>query len=95
MYPFMFSYLIHYKLEGKKLYIKYEIINQDDKTMYFGLGGHPCFRVPIEDFLQFEDYYMEFHDKKDFMRVGISEIVLLTESITIFTKRKYISGFKA
>ncbi|WMJ86362.1 aldose 1-epimerase family protein [Anaerocolumna sp. MB42-C2] len=73
MYPFMFSYLVRYKLDGKKLYIKYEVINQDDKTMYFGLGGHPEFRVPIEDFLQFEDYYMEFYDKKDLMRVGISE----------------------
>lgn len=78
MYPFIFSYLVHYKIAGKKLYIMYEVINRDNKTMYFGLGGHPGFRVPIEENLQFEDYYIEFPEKKKVYRVGISESKFVT-----------------
>ena len=28
--------------------------------MYFGLGGHPGFNVPLEAGLSFEDYCLEF-----------------------------------
>ena len=30
--------------------------------MYFGLGAHPGFKVPLEEGLAFEDYYLEFKD---------------------------------
>ena len=31
--------------------------------MYFGIGGHPAFNVPLESSLTFEDYYLSFHLK--------------------------------
>jgi galactose mutarotase-like enzyme len=45
-YPFAFGLAIDYKLEGSKLLITCTVENKDDKTMYFGIGGHPGFRVP-------------------------------------------------
>ncbi len=44
-YPFPFTFLISYRLEGNRLYVSYEIKNEGDETMPFGLGAHPAFKV--------------------------------------------------
>lgn len=78
MYPFRFEYLLHYKIEDNKIIITYRIHNQDDKTMYFGIGGHPGFNVPLEDHLNFEDYILEFGSCCNPYRVTFSEKCFVT-----------------
>lgn len=73
IYPFNFEYTLCYKLEKNKVYITIEICNLDDKTMYFGLGGHPGFNVPLEDGLHFEDYYLEFAEKCEPFQIVFSK----------------------
>jgi len=72
-YPFRFVFRITYSLEGNTLFIKYEVKNQDDHTMYFGLGGHPGFNVPLNPALDFTDYYIEFNEQGTPDRVIFSE----------------------
>ena len=60
MYPFRFRFAIRYSLEGQSLHADLTVENLDEKTMYFGLGGHPGINVPLEEGLTFEDYYLEF-----------------------------------
>jgi len=60
MYPFLFRFSIRYTLEGKTLHVRMCVENQDNKAMYFGLGGHPGINVPLEEALCFEDYFLEF-----------------------------------
>ncbi len=59
MYPFRFRYRIEYTLEASSLFIAYIVENMDDKTIYFGAGGHPAFNVPIESGRGFEDYRIQ------------------------------------
>lgn len=59
-YPFPFLAGVDYRLDGRTLYITYRVVNTGEKTMYFGLGGHPGFRLPLEDGLAFEDYELCF-----------------------------------
>lgn len=63
IYPFEFKFSIIYTLIDNKLEMNYKVVNLDDKDMFFGVGGHPGFNVPINDMGEFEDYYLEF-DKK-------------------------------
>lgn len=72
MYPFHFSYRVEYALEDDRLNVKFSVDNTDDKMMYFGIGGHPGFNVPLDKALSFEDYYLEFDEVKNPVRVGIS-----------------------
>lgn len=72
-YPYHFAFSVDYKLMGGKLSITYIVENKDGKTMYFGVGGHPGFNVPLEKGLAFEDYYLEFDCVKDALLVGMSE----------------------
>ncbi len=47
-YPFLFSLEITWTLVGERLEIAYQVKNKDEKTMYFGIGGHPGFIVPVD-----------------------------------------------
>lgn len=60
MYPFRFRFSIRYHLEDSILHVEMKVENLDEKPMYFGLGGHPGIRVPMEEGLTFEDYFLEF-----------------------------------
>lgn len=77
-YPFSFDFQVTYTLYGSSLDIAYEVQNHSDEIMYFGLGGHPGFRVPLEPGLAFEDYYLEFADRCSPDRIGMSDRVLVT-----------------
>ena len=83
-YPFQFCFSIIYKLEGCKLSTTYYVRNDDEKTMYFGIGGHPGFNVPFEKNTDFEDYYLEFDSVRDTKRVGFSEDCFVTGKLTDF-----------
>ena len=59
MYPFNFEYHITYKLVDTKVQMNISVKNLDRKEMYFALGGHPGFNVPLEKGT-FADYYIEY-----------------------------------
>ncbi len=46
--------------------------------MYFGLGGHPGFQVPLEEGLKFDDYRLTFAEAARPYRIGMSEDCFVT-----------------
>ncbi len=64
MYPFSFCFGIKYTLTAKKLSVVYSVENKSDETMYYGVGGHPGFNLPLADGLDFSDYYIEMNADK-------------------------------
>lgn len=63
VYPFAFTFSVAYALEGSTLSVTYHVENRDGKDMYFGLGAHPGFRVPLEEGRAFTDYRLTFRQK--------------------------------
>lgn len=59
-YPFKFELYISYIIENNTLTIKYVVKNLDDKTMFFGIGGHPAFAIDLKN----NKYRFEF-DKSE------------------------------
>lgn len=55
IYPFDFRLRITYKLRGNQLSVNWEVKNLDETEMYFGIGAHPAFNVPLGTG-KFEDY---------------------------------------
>lgn len=72
-YPFRFCYRVRYRIEGATLHVSYEVENRGQSAMYFGIGGHPGFRVPLEDALQFDDYELVFSKKSAPSRILFSD----------------------
>ena len=83
-YPRRFSFKIKYLLDDATLKITFSVTNLDDKTMYYGLGGHPGFNVPMTADTEFDDYYLEFEEKCAPKRVGFTPSCYLNGDKTDF-----------
>lgn len=79
-YPFDFSFLIEYRLDGRKVKIDYTITNTGDRPMPFTLGLHPAFATdPFEDcVLKFwpEGEAIQFHTHEDGSPIDYEKVTL-------------------
>ncbi|MGB3160226.1 MAG: aldose 1-epimerase family protein [Carnobacterium sp.] len=65
IYPFDFCLSITYELKEESVKVRYKVENTNpDLPMYFSIGGHPGFNVPLTDDTTFEDYYLSFSPKR-------------------------------
>lgn len=77
-YPFMFKLYIIYEVVQRSLNVTYLIENHDIKTMFFGIGGHPGFNVPLESGIEFSEYYLELSNSTAVKKIGMSEDCFVT-----------------
>jgi len=73
IYPRRFVFRVRCALRGRTLSVVYEVKNEDDRILYFGLGGHPGFRVPVREGTAFEDYRIRFRRGARPVQVGFSD----------------------
>ncbi len=59
-YPYKFELNVIYEIIENTLTVTYQIKNIDDKTIYFGLGGHPAFNCDYSN----EEYEIVFNQKE-------------------------------
>mgnify|MGYP001073835563 FL=1 len=78
LYPFAFRFDVSYVLEGSTLVIVYAVESRDGRTMFFGLGGHPGFRVPLEEGRAFTDYRLTFAQPCQPWQVLMSENYMIS-----------------
>lgn len=84
IYPFHFILNVTYTVSDNQILISYQVQNLTDGTMYFGIGGHPGFNVPLEEGLSFTDYYLEFAQAHTPARVGHTPACFLSGIDTDF-----------
>ncbi len=80
VFPFGFRFEIGYALFENQLRVTYTVSNTDNKTIYFSVGGHPAFKVPITEGLNYDDYYLEFNEQENAGRWPISKEGLIESS---------------
>lgn len=83
-YPRRFAFRVIYRLLGQTLEITYEVENRDSRTMYFGLGGHPGFHVPLTPGQIFSDYRLRFSEPCRPIRVGFTPECFLSGADSIY-----------
>jgi len=59
-YPFDFIFSIIYSIEKNVLKCKYVVQNTSSYKMYFSVGAHPAFRIPLTADTNYNDWYLEF-----------------------------------
>lgn len=79
MYPFKFNFQLNFHLKGKTIKITHHISNLDEKPMYFSVGGHPAFNVPLKEGETYEDCFLEFDRKMELATYLLSENGLVGE----------------
>lgn len=65
VYPFKFRFFVSFILIGNRLKVHHEVINQDSQAMYFSLGAHPAFKVPLFENEVYSDYRLEFEHSEN------------------------------
>ncbi|MBQ9428064.1 MAG: aldose 1-epimerase family protein [Clostridia bacterium] len=77
--PYEFIFRVSFELRGEVLEQKLEVINKDDKTVYFSVGAHPGFYCPIELGETGDDYVLDFDRPQNIKElVGEENTRLLT-----------------
>lgn len=72
-YPFAFTLEIGYQLTDSTLKVIWKVVNEDEKQMYFSIGGHPAFMCPLNDEGKQTDYFIAFDTDHDLTYSKLSE----------------------
>lgn len=67
-YPFAFCLKIGYELCENTIKVKWEVENKDKQNMYFSIGAHPAFCVPVE---KRNECYLKFDTLNTLMNTGL------------------------
>lgn len=83
-YPFPFKLDVVYSIQGATLSVAYNVTNTGSENMYFSIGAHPAFRLPLDEKINYDDYYFEFEQIEDGYRWLISSEGLLEPNTVPF-----------
>lgn len=72
VYPFKFEFRLIYSLQNNTLNVTYSVKNIGENKLYFSVGGHPAFAVPLSENTTYDDYYLEFNKTETFKRWGLT-----------------------
>lgn len=90
-YPFEFELNIKYTLLENSLKTEFEVINKDNKDMFFSIGAHPAFKCPLLNNESMEDYYLEFEVNENVKRLLLGERLLTGEKVDFFDNEKILN----
>ena len=85
IYPFKFCLTLSYILNEQELTLQYEVKNTDTQSIYFSIGAHPGFRLPLFDNEQYEDYHLSFNHAETAERYLIDGGLISNLTKAIFT----------
>ena len=96
VFPFDFSFSITYSLDNSQLSVTYAVENTGNGNMYFSVGGHPAFKLPLVNGTSYDDYLLEFNKPETAPRWPISADGLIeAEPLPFFQDTKIVSLRKA
>ena len=64
-WPYDFQLYITHTLNGRDLTVSWKVINKDSETMYFTIGVHPAFNVPVLSDTVQSQYHLTFSGQKE------------------------------
>ena len=82
MYPWKFSLQVEFLLQDQSLLITYKVLNRDQESMYFNIGSHPAFRLPMEG-SALRDYKIVFEKPETLKTYRIVDAVMLRDPIPL------------
>ncbi|HUR11595.1 MAG TPA: aldose 1-epimerase family protein [Flavitalea sp.] len=87
-YPFEFELRVYYSLHQESLRVGYTVKNLSSDIMYFSIGAHPAFRLPLIPGTVYEDYYLEFDTAETVDRWPITADGLISVQPKEFLKKQ-------
>jgi galactose mutarotase-like enzyme len=73
VFPFDFELRVIYRLTPAGLSTTYQVKNPAAEPLWFSVGGHPAFKVPLVPDTSYTDYYLEFDQLENLPRWPVSK----------------------
>ena len=64
IYPFTFKFSVIYTALNNQLTVTYIVENKGEETLYFSVGAHPAFKVPLVSGNSYSDYFLQFNESE-------------------------------
>ena len=87
VYPFDFELLVTYQLNGNSITTTFSVICLGEE-LYFSIGAHPGFKLPIDGNGELSDCYIEFEDLSTAKMVNLSKNNLCLGNDVLFENGK-------
>lgn len=78
VFPFDWSLEIEYRLWKRVIHTAYRVVNTGTGEMFFSIGAHPAFNLPLVGEGDFEDGFLDFELKEPLERWLLNDKSLLT-----------------
>jgi len=72
-FPFDFRLRMKYSLLDDSLSVTYEVLNTGSGPLYFAIGAHPAFKLPLVTGTAYEDYSLKFESPETAPRWPITK----------------------
>lgn len=75
IYPFEFELQVTHRLDPedpRRLQVEWLVSNHGADTMYYSIGGHPGFTVPVQSSEEREEYFIEFPGCEDLIYMAVN-----------------------
>lgn len=69
-YPYHFTLSLSYHLDGSTLSMDYRVVNDDEEKMYYHIGAHPGFMLPVSEGETIKDCILEFEKDENFVSIA-------------------------
>ena len=82
-YPFNFTLSLKYQLIKADIFCTYTITNSGENDMFFSIGGHPAFAVPLNNEGAYTVYYLAFNNDEELTYHHIVDNLVSDQTSTI------------
>lgn len=75
LYPYDFELLVTHALDTENprlLHVNWEVKNHGADEMYYSIGGHPAFTVPVQSKEERDEWFLEFSGQDDLTYIGVN-----------------------
>ena len=90
VYPFRFILQLRYLIANGRLTVTYSVFNPVDEPLYFSLGAHPAFRVPLREGLLYEDYRLTLSQPETIGRWPLADGLIRDGSVPFLNQDQTI-----
>lgn len=84
-YPFHFELTVHFELTACGLSCATTVCNRGNETMYYSIGAHPGFALPLRKGSTLEDHYLRFPEAQKTQTAVINNDGLFTGELPDYT----------
>ncbi len=88
VYPFHFNLEVEYALRENTVVITYVVENINSENMYFSIGAHPAFKVPLMENENYNDYKLVFDKEVTADIWSLDKGLLMDDSKEFLNKKK-------